>query len=90
MSHSSFLSSVITLVICMTVWPVCITVTGSTVVGAAVIQEQLSNLQGEVVVGRMEKALEAALGLLILFGEELQRCCVEVLSVPQHGVAGHA
>lgn len=77
-------------IICMTVWSVCITVTGSTVVGAAVIEKQSSDLQRELVVGCVERRLVVSRRLLILVDEELQWCSVAVLSVPEHGVAAHA
>lgn len=77
-------------IICMTVWSVCITVTGSAVVGACVIEKQISDLQREVVLGCVERRLEVSRWLLILFDEELQWSSVTVLSVPEHGVAAHA
>lgn len=77
-------------IICMTVWSVCITVSGSAVVDAAVIMKQLGDEKRKVVFGCFEQCLEVALGSIILVGEELQRSAELVLSVPHHSVAAHA
>lgn len=77
-------------VICMTVWSVCITVSGSAVVGAAVVTKQLRDEKRKVVFRCFERRLETTLALIILFGEELQRSTELVLSVPHHRVAAHA
>lgn len=77
-------------IICMTVWSVCITVSGSAVVGAAVIMKQLRDEKRKVVFRCFEQCLEVALGSIIFVGEELQRSTELVLSVPHHRVAAHA
>lgn len=69
---------------------VCITVTSSTIVGAAVIGEKLSNLEGKVVFGAIKMWLESPGFFEILLGDKFQRCSVAVLPVPVHGVAAHA
>lgn len=77
-------------IICTTAWSVCITVSGSAVVGAAVIMKQLRDEKRKVVFRCFERRLEVALCLIILVGEELQRSTELVLSVPHHRVAAHA
>lgn len=77
-------------IICMTLWSACITVSGSAVVGAAVIMKQLWDEKRKVVFPWFEQRLEVAFGLIILVGEELQRSTELVLSVPHHCVAAHA
>lgn len=74
----------------MTVWSVCITVTGGTVVCAAVIEKQLGNLKREVVFGCVDRRPEVPLVLFVLFDEKLHWSSVVVLSIPEHGVAVHA
>lgn len=73
----------------MTVCCVRITVTGSTIVDAAVVQLQISNLQGEGVFGRINGWLEVSHSDVVLFAEELYWSSVVFLSVPVHGVAAH-
>lgn len=75
--------------ICMTAWSVCITVTGSTVVHAAVVGEQYSNVKVELACGSINRCLEVSSILVIFGGEELQWSSVLLLSVPEHGVAAH-
>ena len=53
-------SVTVSLVICMTVCSVCITVTGSTVVGAAVIEKQLTDFKSEAVFGCVDRGLEVS------------------------------
>lgn len=64
--------------------------TGGAEVGAAVALQQLSDVEAEVVLARVDEGVEAPCRLLVLLDEELQLGAVVVLSVPEHGVAAHA
>jgi len=61
----------------------------STVVGAAVVHKQLSDLKRKAVLGCLDRRVEATHSFLVFFDEKLYLSSVVVLSVPKHGVAAH-
>lgn len=68
----------------------CSTVSRCTVVATAVVDEELSDGEGEEVFLGLYGGLEAVIVLLVLFDEELNQSSGPLLSVPQHRVAAHA
>lgn len=86
----SCLSATEGLVICKTVRSVCITVTGSTVIDAAVVHRQLQDLKSKQIFGSFERRAIISNRFFVFFKDKLHLCSMALLSVPKHGLAAHA
>lgn len=63
----------------------CITVTGSAVVGAAVVHKQPKHAESEAVLFVIDKQLEASGVRLVLSEDELDLSSAVLLLIPAHG-----